>query len=560
MWRYRFILFLLIGAFFLVVARLFYWQVVKAEELSFLGKSQYGQRIVLDAVRGEIKTSDGFPLATNKLSYLAYVNPKEIAQKDKEKLIRILSSYLSVDSASVSASLAKDLFWVPVKSGIDIETKEKISILDLPGVGFEEQYVRFYPEASMAAHLIGFVGKDEWGGNKGYFGIEGYYDRQLAGKPGTIVQIKDALGRPILAKSNAKAGKVDGRSLQLHIDRTVQFIVEKKLKQGIEKYQAAGGMVAVMDPRTGGVLAMASFPSFDPRSYQEYQYDLYKNPFISNLFEPGSTFKALVMAAGLDAKVVKPETQCSICDQPVSIGGYEIKTWNNKYYKNTTMVDVIRHSDNTGMVFVGQSLGISSFLRYLKQFGIGETTGIDLQGEVSSTVRNKDAWYPIDFATAAFGQGISLTPLMLLNGFAAIANNGVRMEPHVVSKIELVNGEQIAIKSKILGTPISQATAKAMTEILVNAVSNGEAKWAKPKGYRIAGKTGTAQIPIAGHYDPNKTIASFIGFAPADNPKFAMLVIVDRPITSIYGSETAAPIFFEIAKDLFAYYQIASTE
>ncbi len=556
--RLRFTFFFILFCFFAIIIRLFYWQVVKAEELSHLGQSQYDTFIKLTPKRGEIKTTDGFPLVANKVSFLVFANPKII--KDKNKVVDFLSSQLDMDSASISAKLALDRFWVPIKVGVDVEIKKVIEQADLSGVGFEQQPERFYPEASIAAQVVGFVGKDDEGEDKGYFGLEGFYDRQLRGKSGIAVQIRDALGRPILSRMNEKTGAIDGRTLILSIDRVVQYTAEKKLKEGVEKYQAAGGMVGILDPKTGRVLAMVSYPSFDPKKYWEYGDYLYKNPFVSNLYEPGSTFKALVMAAGIDSKVVKADTKCPVCAGPISLGGYEIRTWNNKYYENTTMIDVIRHSDNIGMVYVGSVLGIDRLLSYLKKFGIGELTGIDLQGEVSQGLRAADKWYPLDAATLTFGQGVSVTGIELLSGFAAIANKGHRMEPHIVSKIETPEGETITISPKVVEQPISETTAKVMTEILVNAVSNGEAKWAKPKGYRIAGKTGTAQIPIAGHYDPDKTIASFIGFAPADNPKFAMLVIVDRPTTSIYGSETAAPIFFEIAKDLLTYYSIPPTE
>lgn len=558
--RFRFIFtfFLFVLAFFLILSRLFYWQIVKADELSALGQSQYGQVIRSEPKRGEIKTSDNYPLVSNKIVYLVYANPKQI--KEKEKVITLLSSALKVDEASVSASLSLDKFWVPIKSNVDEKTRQELEKLNIPGIGFEENYVRYYPEASMAAQIVGFVGKDEMGDNKGYFGIEGEYDRQLKGKKGQTIEIRDAFGRPILSKVNENTNAVDGRSVILNIDRAIQFILEEKLKDGIEKYGAEAGMAAVMDPKTGNIIAMSSFPSFDPRSFQDFDYSLYKNPFISNLYEPGSTFKPLIMAAAIDSKIVKPDTKCPICAGPVSIGGYQIKTWNDQYFKNTTMTEIIQHSDNTGMVYVAQSLGLDKILNYFDKYGIGNSTGIDLQGEVSQNIKSKESWYPIDVATAGFGQGISLTPIELLDAFSSIANSGVRMEPHVVSEIENQDGDTIKIKPKSLGRVISSATAKIMTEMLVNAVDNGEAKWAKPKGYRIAGKTGTAQIPIAGHYDPNKTIASFIGFAPAENPRFVMLVIIDKPTTSIYGAETAAPVFFGIAKDILAYYNIAPSE
>lgn len=557
-WRYRVTLIFFISLFFLIVMRLFYWQVVRAEELTELGQAQYGRQVSKTAERGEIKTSDGFPIAANKLTYLVYANPKEVPEKKKNA--QVLSNLLNVEIATVSALLSLDKFWVALKSNVPESVRSQIEPLEIPGVGFEDQRSRFYPEASLAAKLLGFVGKDDNGESKGYFGLEGYYDRQLRGKNGTVALVHDASGKPILAKMNDVTGKVDGRSLNLHVDRTIQYVLDTELKKGVEQYGAVSAMAAVMDPKTGGILAMSSFPTFDPREYQKYEDALYKNPFITDAYEPGSTFKPLVMAAGIDANLVTADTRCNICSGPVSIGGYDIKTWNNKYHANETMKEVIQYSENPGMVFVGKKLGLDRMLAYFKKFGIGEMTGIDLQGEAAPAMRPRDEWYPIDLATATFGQGINITPIQLLSAFSALANEGRRMEPHVVASIETPEGKNIPIHPKELGRPVSSKTAKVMTEILVNAVEKGEAKWAKPKGYRIAGKTGTAQIPVEGHYDPDKTIASFIGFAPADDPKFVMLVIFDRPTTSIYGAETAAPVFFRVAKRILMYYGISPTE
>lgn len=557
-WRYRFILFFFLFLFFTVITRLFYWQIVRAQELAELGQAQYGRAIKLNPTRGEIRTADGFAIAANKLSYLVFANPKEVKSVHQEA--ETLASLLDVDSASVSALLSLNRFWVPIKSHVDRRDKEKIEPLNIPGIGFQEQYIRFYPEASTAAKLLGFVGKDENGADKGYFGLEGFYDRQLRGKEGLAVQIHDALGRPILAKMNDAVGKVDGRDLILHVDRTIQFILDRELKEGVDKYEAVSGMAIVMNPKTGGILAMSSFPNYDPRHYQDYSDDLYRNPLITDTYEPGSTFKPLVMASALDARLVDPDTRCSICAGPVTIGEYQIHTWNDEYNANETMTEVIQHSDNTGMVFAGRKLGLDRMLSYFEKFGIGETTGIDLQGEVEASIRPRNSWYPIDAATATFGQGITVTPIELITAFSAIANGGKRMEPHVVASVQTPSGETIAIQPKILSQPISDKTAKIMTEMMVNAVNKGEAKWARLKGYRIAGKTGTAQIPVAGHYDPTKTIASFIGFAPADDPKFLMLVVIDRPTVRIYGAETAAPIFFNVARNILTYYNVAPTE
>ncbi|MGH7204234.1 MAG: peptidoglycan D,D-transpeptidase FtsI family protein [Candidatus Levyibacteriota bacterium] len=553
-WRYRMTLLFFLLVFGLIICRLFYWQVVRAQELSAIGQAQYDRQVTTIAQRGEIKTSDGFAIAADKLAYLVYANPKLVKDKDEES--DMLGKLLDIKSATISALLSKDKFWVPLKANVDNSVKEKIEAKKIPGVGFQDETVRFYPEASMAATLLGFVGKDENGGNKGYFGLEGYYDRQLRGKDGTSIVVHDAAGQPILAKMNDSTMKVDGRSLLLHIDRRIQFMLDNELKNGIAKYGAQNGMAIVMDPKTGGVLAMSSFPSFDPRSYQNFDESLYKNPLISFAYEPGSTFKPLVMAAAMNEGLVKPDTQCDICAGPVKIGEYDIKTWDDKYFPNTTMTDVIVHSDNTGMVYTGRELGMTKMLSYFDRFGIGDSTGIDLQGEVYPSLRPESEWYPIDQATATFGQGLTVTPIGLITAFTAIANGGQRMEPHVVAAVQTPDGQTIPIPPKKLDQPISPQTAKVMTEIMVKAVNDGESSWTRIKGYRIAGKTGTAQIPVEGHYDPNKTIASFIGFAPADDPKFLMLVVLNRPSTSIYGAETAAPIFFDAAKSILNYYGI----
>lgn len=557
-WRYRITLLLFLFLFTLIISRLFYWQVVRAEELASLGQAQYDAQIALTAIRGEIKTSDEYAIAANKLSYLVFANPKEV--KDKEKEAEALGKLLEIDKATVSAQLSLDRFWVPLKSPIEHSLKEKIEKKAFPGVGFQEMTRRFYPEASTAANLLGFVGKDEDGKDKGYFGLEGYYDRQLRGKDGVAIVMKDARGQPILANMSDKTIKVDGRDLLLHVDRRIQFMLDQEVKRGMQAYGAQGVMAAIMDPKTGGILAMSTYPTYDPRDYQKYSDKLYSNPFISFAYEPGSTFKPLIMSAALDAGLVKPDTACSICAGPVEISGYEIRTWNNKYTEDSTMTDVIVHSDNTGMVFAGRLLGLDRMLSYMEKFGIGKSTGIDLQGEVYPSLRERDSWYEIDQATATFGQGLTITPMTLLTAFSAIANDGKLMEPHVVAKVETADGNTISIPPKQLGQPITAKTATVMTEMMVKAVQDGESKWAAPKGYRIAGKTGTAQIPVEGHYDANKTIASFIGFAPADDPKFLMLVVVDRPSTSIYGSETAAPIFFNVARNILSYYSIPPTE
>lgn len=538
--------------YLLIFSKLFHWQIVKAEELKTLSENQSSEELLIEARRGEILASDGFPLATSKISYLLYANPK-LAQ-DKGKYAELIAKALHMDSATVSAQLSKDLFWVKIKERLTPQEKTKIETFGFPGVGFQEQIERYYPEASTAAHLVGFLGKNIKAEAQGFFGLEGFYDSQMKGRDGRLYVIKDALSNPVVNDIREERA-INGRSIKLTIDRTIQYFAEKRLKEGVMKYEAEGGSVIVMDTKTGKILASASVPDFDPTNYYDFAQTSYKDPTISDLYEPGSTFKVLIMAAALDLKKVTPETKCTICDGPVEVSGYTIKTWNSKYYPNSTMKDVLQHSDNTGMVFIGQKTGPTGVREYLKRFGIGEKTGIDLQGEVTGEIR--DTWSEIDLATITFGQGISITPLQLANGVNAIANNGVLMRPYIVENITTDDGKTITVKPQEKRRVIKESTAKVMSWMMVNNVEAGESHWTKIKDYKIAGKTGTAQVPVAGHYDPNVTIASFVGFFPAEDPKVTILVLVNKPKTSIYGSETAAPIFFSVAKDIIQHLGIS---
>lgn len=548
--RFSAILIIFLVLYAAVLARLFYFQVIFASPLAEAGKNQSTDSLPIEPIRGEIQMSDGFPIAANSISYLLYLNPKLL--ESTGQVTHQLSQELDVEEASVAAKIDEDLFWVKIAEGIDEKKKKEIESLNNKAIGFQMLDDRYYPESSMAAHLVGFVGKDENGFDKGYFGVEGYYNKQLAGRAGRLYAVKDALGNPVLSDIREEK-KLDGRNIKLSLDRTIQYFAENRLKNGIERFEAQGGTVIIMNPKTGKILAMASYPQFDPQTYEKFPEETYKNPAISSVYEPGSTFKVLVMASGLDAGVVRPTTKCTICDGPVQVGEYSIKTWNNKYYPNTTMTEVIEHSDNTGMVYVGRKLGLKRLTDYLKKFGINDVTGIDLQGETSGVVRPEEEWYEVDLATASFGQGISITPLQLVTAVGSIANDGILMQPQVVDEITTEDGETIKIEPKEKGRTVSKRSAKEMAMIMVSAVEKGDSKWVQLDGYKVAGKTGTAQIPVAGHYDPNQTIASFVGFFPAYDPEIVMLVLVDRPKSSIYGSETAAPVFFEIARDIVNY-------
>lgn len=561
----------LIKAFFLfflfaIILRLFYWQIIKAPLLQSQAESQYFADIKINATRGNIFFADSSILASSNPSFTIYGLPKIVKTDEivniSYKLAKILSGTLDeVDTLAkeIIDKLSQNLYWVKLSSNVSVEQKKQIEQLDITGIGFEQGMVRFYPEGSSSAHLLGFLGYDEKGANKGYFGLEGFYDGELKGISGTLRHEKDALGLPILIGNFLTNEAKEGKDLILSIDRAVQFISEEKLKAGIERYGAKAGSVVIMDPKTGQVLALAAFPNYDPLRYFAFPKEYYRNPVVADQYEPGSTFKALVVAAALNEDLIKPDTKCDICSGPVSVGGFSIRTWDNKYFPETSIKDIIVHSDNTGMVFIGRKLGLDKFYSYLEGFGFGQSTDIDLQDESSPKIRSKQAWREIDLTTASFGQGIAVTPIQMVTAIASIANGGYLMEPHLVKKIKDANST-IEIKPKVIRQVIKNSTAQMVKEMMVAAVEEGEAKFFKIKGFKVAGKTGTAQIPVAGHYDTEKTIASFVGFAPADDPKFVMLVRYDEPSASIFGAETAAPTFFEIAKQLFIYYNIAPTE
>ena len=565
---------------FFVIARLFYWQFIAKVEGTF-------ESIISDsflpAPRGEIYDLSNFPLVTNQEAFLIYGKPHDLDQNPEEVAKTVAPYLISEKYATKSAGLSEDeqkkkdeeikakeeelikrlsdknLFWVQLGRKLPKDVKEEIEAKKIRGLGFEPDQKRFYPEASMAAQLLGFVAFDKIGQDTGYWGLEGYYDRKLRGKPGRLGQETDPLGFPILVGKYRPIASQKGASLYLTLDRVVQFIVEEKLKQAVEKYGAKEATVIIAQPQTGNILSMATYPTYNPSLFLEFDESLYKNPAVADTFEPGSIFKVVAMSAALDLSIVQPTTRCDVCSGPRQIGGYEISTWNKKYYPNSTMTEVIEHSDNVGMTFVSGKLGIDKFYDYINKFGFGRRTGIDLEEESTGFLREKKDWKTIDLATTSFGQGIAVTPIQMVQAVSTIANKGKLVSPHVVAKIASGDKEE-KINSNEERQVISPKTAAQITEMMVNAVENGEAKAFAPKGYRIAGKTGTAQIPVSGHYDPNKTIASFVGFAPANDPRFVMLVRFTEPTSSPFGSETAAPTFFAIAKELFNYWAIPPDE
>jgi cell division protein FtsI/penicillin-binding protein 2 len=517
------------------------------------------------APRGSILAADENWLAARVEGWLVFAETPKLKSPSSEIADKLAPFFIEEPSDKKAlldeagrlkeALDRKELVWIPLKHKVPGEIKKNIEALGIEGIGFEHEERRAYPEASTAAQLLGFVGKNQEGEDQGYFGLEGYYDLVLSGKPGFLSREKDAVGMPILLGKGREISAIGGVDLLTYIDRRIQLTLEKKLAEGIERYGASAGSAIVMEPETGAILAMSSFPSYDPSKYAEFGDSYFKNPVVSDSFEPGSVFKVLVMAAALDAGAVEPDTKCDICSGPLRVDKYTIETWNKEYRKDSTMVDVIVHSDNVGMAFVAQKMSAETLYDYLDRFGIGKLTGIDLQGEASPALREKGTWNIVDLSTAGFGQGVALTPIQLITAVSTIANDGVMVRPQVVDKL-LGPGWEEDIKPEILGRVVSKEAADEITAMMVEAAKHGEAQWTYLRGFKVAGKTGTAQIPIEGHYDEDKTNASFVGFVPADEPKFVMLITLKEPSSSPWAANTAAPLWYSIAKDLFPYFGI----
>ncbi|HEX7017446.1 MAG TPA: penicillin-binding protein 2 [Patescibacteria group bacterium] len=553
--------------FFCIVARLYYWQIIKRSSLQVAAQEQYQRTITAQGSRGRIYTADNYLLVDNVTVYRLFAQPKLIEQSPSELADKLLPLLLT-DSReyqqatgdaklTVEANLKNTLIskleqkesnWESLFRQISEETKQKITDLNVYGLGFDPYEIRHYPQASMAATVTGFVGKNDLGEDVGYFGIEGALNRELAGKENTQIWHKNALGLVGVLEGEPAQ---NGRDISLTLRRDIQHTLETTLAKGMEKYGAQAGEVIVMDPKTGFILGFATSPKYDQQYFYEYDPALYKNPSVANTFEPGSTFKVLTVAAGIDAGAITPETTCPRCDGPRTIGKYTLKTWNNEYHPDISMKEALAKSDNVAMIYVAEELGADTLQEYIKRFGIGTHTLTDLQEDIDSPFPQK--WGPVELATISFGQGISTTSLQLMRAISSIANQGVMMQPQIVSAVtNPVTGEKIMAEPREEARVVSPQTAQAVTEMMVYAAEKGEAQWIAATGtHTVAGKTGTAQIAVDGAYDPEKTIASFIGFAPADDPQFIMLVKLREPQSSIWASETAAPLWYEIASKLY---------
>lgn len=489
-------------------------------------------------------------------------NPEEEKEKNKEKENKEKTDEPEVDQLELLRSkLSKpgDLYEV-LRRKVDPETVEKIRELSIGGIGFSPAWYRTYPEKGLGGQLFGYLGYrgDE---ERGLYGLEGYYNEILRGKEGSLRLETDARGALIPIGDKRVVEAIDGDDLVLTIDRTVQIVACDRLSAWVAKHQADGGTVIILNPKTGALIAMCSVPDFDPENYQEYALRTYNNPAIFAPYEPGSIFKPITMAIGIELGLVDPNTVYTDTGA-VTLNSFTIKNSDYKAHGKQTMTDVLNKSLNTGVIFVAKKIGIERFRQYVKDFGFGSLTGIEMDAEVPGNISSLQEKREIYLATASFGQGITVTPLQIAVAFGALANGGNLMQPYIVDEIIKPDGKIKKTQPKIVRRIISERTATLIGGMLVTVVRKGHGKRAGVDGYFVAGKTGTAQVPKKDGrgYDPHVTIGSFAGFAPVDDPKFVMLVKIDRPRSVQWAESSAAPLFGELAEFLLHYLEVPPGE
>ncbi len=561
----------------LILIRLFYWQVIQSDALQATATTQYQHVNELTAQRGEIKTQDGYTLVSNAIRYRLFAEPPiiqnataaassiapiltEFRQNERTAKQAVLATSSAVSPSRDSSeeiiltesklkqAMVQDRSWVALDHSIDSETKERIKALDIYGIGFDRYFVRSYPEASIAAHVTGFVGKDAQGNDTGYFGIEGSLNRELSPQNGKLRHWADALGRGLFnTDSSVITPAISGRTVTLTLQRDIQALLQQELRRAMLQYGASAGEIVIMDPKSGAIKGLAATPQYDPHYFYEFETDRYKNPTLTELFEPGSIFKVLTVAAGLDTGVITPESPCNICDGPYKYGSHTIRTWDDTYEANISMRDALARSDNVAMIDIAQRLGSDTFKGYLEAFGIGSALDLELQEDGKTPFPQK--WGPVELATRSFGQGVSTNSLQMVRAVSVIANGGTMVRPHVVAAVtDPTTGEVHETQTAVLERVISPEAARDTTAMMVHAASKGEAQWTATDAYTVAGKTGTSQIPDeSGGYKEDATIASFIGFAPANDPSFVMLVKLEEPTSSPWAAETAAPLWYDLA-------------
>jgi len=533
-------------AYLLVLGRAFQLQIVAAPTLKRIARGQIEKPLVIAGTRGQIYDRRGRILAGSKDATSVFAHPGRI--KDPRRAARLLAQALGLDRRRLLETLRGERSFVMIKRRLSAAEVARVRRLKLPGIGWVAEQDRFYPNHTLAAHVLGFAGTDA----RGLEGLERRYDRVLQGKKRVVPALRDALGRTIWLSPHSDWVNHRGHNLVLTIDRDLQFKTQVLLRRAIEKHHARAGQAIVVDPRTGAVLALAVFPEFDPNAYQQSPTGHRRNRAVTDVFEPGSVFKIFVAAAALQSGKVRPTDRFVVLKKlrigPDVIHDHETAASRRPYPKRLTLVEIVKFSSNTGAVKVGQRVGRAAYYHLLRALGFGRPTGIDFPGEVGGRLRPWRKWRPVEAATMTYGHGVSVTGLQLAMAVAAIANGGKLMRPFLVAEITDARGRTIQVtRPKVVRRVMSPAVARTLTRIMTGVTTTGgTGVQAAIKGYRVAGKTGTARKPDpAGGYR-RAWISTFVGFAPADDPRAVAVVVVDEPQKKYYASEVAAPLFRQI--------------
>ena len=527
-----------------LVGRLAYLQIIRHGHYSELAVAQRMRPRVVDPQRGSILDRNYKTLAISIGADAVYAIPARIG--DLKQTAQLLAPYLSLTAAEIEERLRSQTsgsVWLARK--LTPEQAETIRDLKLPGIYLVERPQRYYPNGTLAAHVLGITGID----NQGLEGLEYYYDEYLRGTPGRLAAEADAAARLIPGGDAAYQPPIDGYDLVLALDSVIQHIAESEIRRAVEDTGSERGIVLVMNPRTGEILASAVYPCFDPNNYSAYSLETRRNVVVTDQFEPGSTFKVITAGAALELGVVAEESRF-LSGPSLQIGGGTIRNWDGRARGDVTFQQALETSDNIVFAQVAVEMGPERFYPIIRAFGIGSRLGVDFPGEArGSVVAPGEVKFgeEIRWANIGFGQGIALTPLQLITAVSAVANGGVVMRPRFVTEIRDSQGRLVErFEPEPLGRALSAATAQRLSALLRSVVVNGGGRQAEIPGYFPAGKTGTAEVPERGRYGDER-ISSFAGYAPLDDPALAALVILYKPQTEVrYGSVLAAPVFREV--------------
>ncbi|MDP6711307.1 MAG: penicillin-binding protein 2 [Nitrospinaceae bacterium] len=548
------ILFALFGAG--IVGRLFFLQVMQHDDLVSRSEKQHQRTVEIHYGRGSVFDRNMNELATNIKVESVYATPQEVV--DKKRAARVLAKALNLNHKSIYKKLNSKRHFVWLKRQVLPAEIARLRKSSLPGINFISEDKRFFPKRELASGVVGFTGVD----NQGLEGIEQRYDSTLKGNVVKAVMEKDARGKLVQFNKQAN-GQVSGsRSVVLTIDEVIQFFTEHHLKKQVAKHQAESGVAIVMNPNTGELYAIANVPQYNPNNFSAYKRNLRRNHAVSSVYEPGSIFKPIVAAASIDAGVARPQDTFFCENGKFKVGNKTVGEAVNHKYGWLTLQNIIIKSSNIGSIKIARQLGKQSYYDYIRKFGFGQKTGIELPGEEGGLLHELSAWDPMSLASISFGQGIGVTPLQMTNAISAIANGGTLMVPRITRAI-LKDGQiEKRFEPKAVRRVVSIQSSRQVIDILKHVVKDGTGKNAAVKGYEVAGKTGTAQKYDAktGRYSKTAYVSSFIGFAPADAAKVAILVMIDNPKGAHYGGSVAAPVFSNIARETLRYLNVPSSD